>query len=169
MFQSSFKEGDEFAANQEADTPLLYRRQINMKEDFDVVHNTIYFLYTGEITFSLGPNANFSAESKQPQYCDAVDIYELARRLELQDLAGKALEFLKLSCDTTNVVELYLSLPASIHDDLDDIYSRFLQKHSREIRPTIKPDELVNGLEKEDKCEVSRVFRRFVKLIKLTE
>jgi hypothetical protein len=151
VFQTSFREGNQYAA-EAGDSTHLFRRQINMTEHFDVVYATMYFLYTG--TFVSGPHPD-----------NMMDIYELSRRLELDDLAETVLGLLKTTCDPMKVVELFMTLPASMYSELSAMYSDIIREHAPKIRKSNNFRAIPMGLEKEDKSEVLRVFSRFVELV----
>jgi hypothetical protein len=139
-----------------------------MEEDFDLVHNLLYYIYTHEITFSTKTSSGPS-DSGSPKIYDAEDVYILAHRLDLDDLKAKALSFLKLSCITKNITSRVLDKCAAVYDELDAIYTDYFRKNWSEIHETDEFQEYFVDLEENgDVKETNRVFKKFRELIKGT-
>src|SRR5271170_207203 len=81
-----------------------FHRKIVVEEDFDLVHNVLFYIHTNKIRFStnLGEEPDVF-NSNDPKICEAEDIYALSHRWELKDLQAKALKFLKFSCNPRNI------------------------------------------------------------------
>ena len=134
-----------------------------MVEDFDIVHNILYYLYASRITFStstIGPEES-SSESSTPRVCDAEDIYALAHRLELEALQSKALRFLKSTCNERNITSRVLSEFASIYEEVGGVYESFFKENWREVRLTVEYREFFSTVEEiEDLKEIRRIYRK---------
>jgi len=139
------------------------RRRITMEEDFDVVRNILYFIYTNRVTFST---LNIEENDGTPKVCDADDIYGSAHRLDLEDLKVKSLRFLKQTCNRMNITERVFSKFSLLYVEIDKIYSEFFQNHWPEIRETSEFAEYFEHLEVgSDLEETRRIFRRFRELM----
>ena len=167
MFTSFFSEGDAAAAALAAEHPgdCCPRRIIRMEEDFEVVHNVIFYIYTQEIFFST--KSSDSTDSDFPRPCDAEEVYALAHRLELEDLKVKALSFLKLSCNPRNIISRVLGKYASVYDEMGCVYSEYLRKNWTRIRNTAEFEAYFADLaETGDPEEIIRSYDRFRELMK---
>jgi hypothetical protein len=139
------------------------RRRISMMENFDIVYNVLYFVYTNRITFSTIVEENEGT----PKTCDAEDIYALAHRLDLENLKVKALGFLKQTCNCRNITERIFSKFTALYPEVDIVYSQFFQNHWQEICETSEFAKYFRNLEDECDCvETHRNFRRFRELMK---
>jgi hypothetical protein len=170
VFASFFSEGDSAAANQFPSSQESLgslqnpRRKIIMIENFDVVHNILYYLYASRITFSTSTinSEESSRESCTPQVCDAEDIYALAHRLELEALQSKALRFLKSTCNVRNITSRLLSEFASIYDEIGQIYGSFFKENWTEVRSTVEYKDFFSVVEEmEDLKEIQRIHGKF--------
>jgi hypothetical protein len=84
VFNSAFQEGDiavttTNVANISA-TPL--GRHIRVKDDYNLLHSVLYYIYSDCISFSTEP-------SRPDNFCNAEEIYSIADRLLLDDLKEK--------------------------------------------------------------------------------
>jgi hypothetical protein len=139
VFASAFLEGDSVSiAELKSETPLaplrqdgtsLHRKTITITEDFDVVHNILYYIYTNSITFSTVASQEPQSKGNQPNVCDAEDIFALAHRLDLEDLKGKALEFLGRSCTPRNITSRVFSQSASLYDEVGKVYDEYFKRN----------------------------------------
>ena len=171
MFASSFSEGDstvaaKSASSQVSDDTLnqIPRRRILMEDDFDVVHNVLYYIYTNRITFST--SEDLSSKPAMPRNCDAEEIYALAHRLELENLQTKTLRFLKSTCNVRNITTRVLSKFAMLYEDVGKAYEDYFKEHWRQIRGTTKFREYFSAVEeKGDLTEIRRVHKRFRELM----
>ena len=131
-----------------------------MEDDFDVVHNVLYYIYTNSITLSTVTSEDPSAG--MPRRCDAEDIYAVAHRLELENLQIKALRFLKSTCNVRNITARVLSEFAMLYEDVGKIYNDYFIQHWGKIRETTEFNRYFSVVEeKEDLKEIRRVYRRF--------
>ena len=157
LFGSAFAEGDAWAASSSSDTgasnvPLgprnsvVRQRVITMEEDFDVVHNILYYIYTNRIIFSTivpspkdsDPLNEFTitpgcSDTKvgpkvQPRVIDTEDIFALAHRLDLVDLQNLALAFLGKTCDFINITSRVFSHFAAKHEEVAQVYDAYFRK-----------------------------------------
>jgi hypothetical protein len=177
VFASAFLEGDSTIAaisklkSGNPDVSLgqygtsLQRRIITMTEDFDVVHNVLYYIYTNCITFSIVASDEPQPEGNQPNICDAEDIFMLAHRLDLEGLKKKALKFLGRSCTPRNITSRVFSQFASLYDEVDSVYEDYFKDNWAIIQNSAefkKDFSLIE--EKSDPTEIIRIFGRFREL-----
>jgi hypothetical protein len=180
VFASSFSEGDSTAAahanppsqdsNPSAcpnECAIPHRRIINMTDDYDVVHNILYYIYTNRITFStLLPEQTSQTTSGEPRICDAEGIYELAHRLDLASLQSKAVGFLRKSCNIRNITSRVFSEFASIYEEVGVIYDDYFRKHWGGVRETTEFKQYFSDMEQQyDSREVNRIFTKFRQLM----
>lgn len=173
MFASHFSEGDSTldlgaaphtGQSEESTSVRSHRRRINMIDDFDIVHNIIYYIYTNRITLStsISENSKPGSESTLPKVCDAEDIYALAHRLDLESLKEKALGFLKRSCNSRNILHRVLSKFASIYEEVGAVYEDFFRAHWREVRETTEFTSYFAIFDEvNDVVETGRIFKKF--------
>lgn len=174
MFASKFLEGDSATAARLSNSRILggashqvHHRTITMVEDFDVVHNILYYIYTNRITFSnVKTEESDLTESSKPRVCDAEEIYALAHRLELEGLQSKALHFLKSTCDVENIIARVFSQFASLYEEVGKIYEEYFRENWEKIRKTMEFREYFSVLEDTgDLPELRRVLARFRELM----
>lgn len=137
-----------------------------MEDDYDVVHNVLYYIYTNKITFSTVSSEDSSNKPDMPRNCDAEDIYALAHRLELENLQTKALRFLKSTCNVRNITTRVLSTFAMVYEDVGKAYEDYFKEHLGEVRGTTKFREYFSAVEETgDLTEIRRVHKRFRELM----
>jgi hypothetical protein len=173
VFSSSFAEGDSATAAKISALPsdgdhsdYYPRRIIPMEDDFDVVHNILYYLYTNRIFFSSKsqPSPKIFYD---PKICDAEEIYALAHRLELNALRKKALSYLRLSCNPRNITTRVFSAYASVYEEMGDVYREYFRKNWTEIRGTSEFEDYFKELEEiAEREEIVRVNQRYRELMK---
>ena len=151
MFSSPFSEGDVHFAPQNIESRPPNQR-IPMVESFNVVNSILNYIYTNRITFSTV----FQENDGTPNTCDTEDIYELAHRLDLEDLNQKALNFLKKTCNCKNITERVFSKFSSLYEEVDNVYSEFFQEHWLEVPKTSEFAQYFENLE-----VIRRIFRKF--------
>lgn len=174
VFASSFQEGDLTTAGRISGSPDLddaviqvHRRRVVMVEDFDVVHNVLYYMYTNSITFSTTSSQDSDKnENGEPSVGDTEAIYALAHRLDLESLQSKALRFLEMTCTVRNITDRVFGEFASLYEEVGEIYEKYFKKHWVEVRETQEFGEYFSMMEeKEDFAELRRVFRKFRELM----
>jgi hypothetical protein len=165
VFESGFAEGDLAMAASTAPMDRYFpRREITMDDDYDVVHNVLYYLYTNTIRFSTESQ---NTPGPLPPLCDAEDVYALAHRLDLADLKSKTLHFMKLSCTKRNITERSLSSFAALYDQVGAIYDEYFKANWQEVFKTDEFEKYFEELADEgDAKETSRVFKKFRELFK---
>lgn len=146
---------------------ILRRRIIDMTDDFDIVHNVLYYMYTNCITFStvneddLSPN-----ESVVPRICAAEDIFAIAHRLSIKSLQIKALHFLEATCNVRNITCRVLSDFASLYEELWEVYKAYFKENWAEIRCTAEFREYFSTVDEiEDASQIRRIFKAFRELM----
>jgi len=138
-----------------------------MEEDFDVVHNMLYYIYTNSITFSTVSTQDPWRDPKVPRVCDAEDIYALAHRLELETLRLKALHFLRCSCNVGNITARVFRSFASFYEEVGMVYDEYIKDHWQEVALTSEFEEYFWLMDKEtDNMEIRRVFGKYREITK---
>jgi hypothetical protein len=177
VFASSFAEGDAAAAAAAAKLEALQlndkctdyypRRIIPMEDDFDILHNVLYYLYTKKISFSTKGQHSYTLGFNSPKICDAEDIYAIAHRLDLRSLQKKALAFLRWSNNPRNITARVFSKYASVYEEIGAIYNEYFRKNWIEIRDTPEFSDYFTELEEAgDGDEANRVLERYRELMK---
>ena len=165
VFESAFVEGDfavSASAVQASDQACPPRRQIMMDDDFDAVHNVLYYLYTDSVTFDSKSDANRA--SHLPRFCDVEDIYTLAHRLDL-DLQAKVLHFLKLTCTPTNISERVLSSFATLYEEVGLAYDAYFRANWHVVQTTQEFKRFfLDVADGGDVHKTSRVLKKFYEL-----
>jgi hypothetical protein len=135
---------------------------ITTEEDFDVLHNILYYLYTDRITFA---DRNGACPSKNlPRICRAEDIYETANRMMLDNLKLKAFKFLELTCDNYNVTSRVISNFASLHPQVAQLYDNYFMANWKSIQGTDEFKRVFEEVE-DDFDEFKRRHEKFMDLI----
>lgn len=172
VFSSSFSEGDAaFHKKNASKDPYkaeaeICRRRIVMEEDFDVVHNVMFYLYTDTIILSNTPN-DAPESHKLPKVCDTEAIYALAHRLQLETLQTKILQFLEWTCEPSNIGPRALGKFASIYEEVGTIYGDYFKKHWSKFRDMPEFKEYLAKVQRsEDKAEAGRIFNRYRELVR---
>jgi len=197
VFGSAFAEGDAWAASGSNDTdasnvPLgprnrvVRQRVITMEEDFDVVHNILYYIYTNRIILSTivpipkdsDPLNEFTITPRcsdtkvrpkvQPRVIDTEDIFALAHRLDLVDLQNLALGFLGKTCTLENITARVFSHFAAKYDEVAQVYDAYFREawssivllYSKEFKEYFAMMEEENNSE-----EILRIFGKFRELV----
>ena len=176
VFSSSFAEGDSATAAKLCVLPsdsdhfdYYPRRIIPMEDDFDVVHNILYYLYTGKIYFCTESQPSYREMFylNSPKICDAEEIYALAHRLELNTLQMKALSFLRLSCNPRNITTRVFGAYASVYEEMGKVYKDYFRKNSSEIHAMAEFEGYFRELEEiAEREEIVRVNKRYRELMK---
>lgn len=179
VFASSFAEGDSatethskpFSLDSDHSTCLnectiSHQRIIRMTDDFDVVHNILYYIYTNRITFSNVPSEQPQNSNEEPKICDAERIYELAHRLCLESLQSKALGFLQRSCNIRNITSRVFGEFASVYAEAGKIYDDYFRKHWEQVRETGEFKQHFSEMEQQyESKEINQIFTKFRQLM----
>jgi hypothetical protein len=136
----------------------------SITEDFNLMHNILYYIYTDRITF--GTDVDSSIGANLPKLCPAEEIYEAADRMLLNELKQKALNFLELTCTIKNITSRVMSEFAHLHSDVAAVYDDYFRKNWCEIQETAEFAKSLIGLDDTD--EVLRRSKKFLKLMKGT-
>jgi len=133
-------------------------------EDYDLLHNILYYLYTDHITF--GTNFGKVPSSGLPSIYPAEEIYTTAELMFLQPLKEKALRFLKDSCTVDNIISRLMSKFAEVHPEPAKIYEEFFRKNWDVIKVGDEYNGLFKNLKEESFDDAVRTIIRFRNLIK---
>jgi hypothetical protein len=170
VFESLFAEGKPTIhdapndADQKADgSSQNHKRPIDSEDDFDLLHNILYYIYTDRITF--GTNLKATHGTTHPKLCSAEDIYMTADRMFLIELKNKALNFLKLSCTTDNIATRVMSKFSELHQEVHESYAECFRKDWDRLKGRKEFDRLFDVVN-DDLDEVLRINSRFRELMK---
>jgi hypothetical protein len=165
VFSSAFLEGDSTVADSLVSLgqngTSLHRRTITMTEDFDVVHNVLYYIYTNRITFSTIASPEPQSKGGQPNVCDGEEVFALAHRLDLEDLKKKALEFLGRSCTLRNITSRVFNQSACLYDEVAKVYDEYFKRNWATIRNSAEFKNHMSLMEESDPAEMLRIFKRY--------
>ena len=136
MFNSSFAEGESNNAEIGFSTEdnSLRRTRVQVEDDFDLLHNILYYLHTDQISFGTDLTYEQPIITHLPRLCAAEDIYAMADRLLLEGLKRKAFDFLKLTCTVENITSRTFSKFAMLYKEVGDMYSVYYREHWRQVR-----------------------------------
>jgi hypothetical protein len=132
-----------------------------MPEEFDVLHNILYYLYTGIIVFDTSPEG-FDPSEHAPRAVDAHAIYAAADRFLLTGLKQKVFEFLQESCTVENITLRVFGDCARIHDQVTEFYNHFFIEHLGTVVTTFDYKNFfqeVEGWSAKRRAEVNTQFR----------
>jgi len=158
VFSSGFIEGQVSARN---GTGSGGRHVIAMPEEFDVLHNILYYLYTGMIVFDTSPET-FEPSDNAPRAVDVHAIYSAADRFLLTDLRERAFDFLRNTCTVENITRRVFGDCASIHDEVTRFYNSFFIQHLGSVVATFDYKNFfqeVEGWSAKRRAEVNTKFR----------
>lgn len=133
-------------------------------DDFELLHNILYYLYTDHITFGI--EVDIIPSPHLPKICDVEDIYMAADRMFLEELKQKALHFLELSCTPGNITSRVMSKFAKLHEEIATIYGEYFRKNWSRIKGTIEFNQFFKNLNDKDINEILRVYTKFQELMK---
>ena len=137
-----------------------------MEEDFNVVHNVLYYIYTNRIKLSTVHSVDSKPENRAPKVCDAEDVYALAHRLDLMDLKTTVLGFLSRSCNPRNITSRVFSRFAYLYDEAGQVYDRYFKNVWRQIRKSKEFKEFFVATEEGNNSkEIIRIFQKFRELV----
>jgi hypothetical protein len=166
VFNSQFIEGYQDKSGDMHDDTTIYRRIVNIKEDFRTFFQILYYIYTGSIEFDTHPSTSPSQHNEEEYQfpLDATTIYAAADRYLLADLKSKAFEFLESTCDVKNITGRVFGDTAELYLEIDEMYSAFFIAHSAEIIKTVEYEKFCEELEALDdedrKLEVNSKLRQ---------
>ena len=166
MLNSLFREGSSHLDDTQSDIlqarGLPNQSRINAEDSYELLHTILYYIYTDRIAF--GTNLEASLPPPFPKLCSAEDVYMAADRMLLSELKYRALEFLKLSCTTGNIVTRVLSKFAELHEEVSESYAGYFRKHWDLVKGTENFSQCFSGDDELD--EVLRINSRFRELMK---
>ena len=179
MFESAFAEGDgatrsTHPASSECDDSVLKgsrtdphylrRRILPTEESFEMLHNILYYLYSGRVFFRTDPEV--IGPPGIPVYCDAEDIFAIAHRFVRPELKTKAIAFFSKTCDVENIVERVFSDFGLIYDEIAEVYGRYFLCNWIHIRKRKELDSYFEELENNNSPRLIKVSKRFRELMK---
>jgi len=163
VLKSGFSEGDsrETFEPMEPGNETLHRTRVKVEDDYDLLHNILFYLHTDIISFA----SDLAKEQEEgfPKLCPAEDIYEIADRLLLTDLKTKAFNFLRQTCTVGNITERRFGKLAWLHKDLGDMYGEFYRNNWAEIRKSGENEEFFEmkgaGADREELVDLFHKYR----------
>lgn len=162
VFTSQFREGEEII-NVDSNTPE--RRIIKVSEDFDILHNILYYLYTSRIIFDGDPFNSPGYCEKMPKLLEPGVIYSAADRYLLTDLKKKALSFFQTTINVKNITSRVFDQELSLHSEMDTLCTAFFKSRVEDIMATTEYDAFFVELENtslERRAWVNAKFRDLV-------
>jgi hypothetical protein len=177
VFQSGFSEGKTINSNSatsegcEEHAGFLERRRIiKVVDDYDTLHNILYFLYTGIIVFDTDPNnSQYTRFPRAKTPCRTMDVemlHSAADRFLLTDLKKMTSDFLKSTCTLENITSRVFGESAGLFPDLDQSYSAYFKANLAEVMETkdfkIFFDELENSSDISLRKKINSTFRALV-------
>jgi hypothetical protein len=170
VFSSTFSEGDaNFSiegseSTQQLGSDLrLPRRRIRMVEDYDTVHNILYYICCDRITLS---SIQIEPKEGEPRICHVELIYELAHRLDLDLLQAKVLHFLDKTCTPENITSRVFGRWAGLYTKVEAVYDRYFKTHWKLVCTTRQYVRYFEKLEEEgDIAEMAGIFWKFRELM----
>lgn len=164
MFKSSFAEGDlnngVLASNPEDHS--LRRTHVQVDDDFDLLHNVLYYLHTDHISFATDLVYEQPKAAHLPKLCAAEDIYAMADRLLLDELKIKAFNFLKLTCSVENITSRTMSKFSMLYKEVGDMYAAYYREKWKQVRTASAHQEFFTESELEcDIKEIIALLRRY--------
>jgi hypothetical protein len=169
VFSSGFSEGNSTTPitreQAEDDTYMGRRRIVRIHEDYDVLYDILYYIYTGIICFQTDPQ---TIRIPSGNYCflDGPTIYAAADRFLLTDLKQICLGFLDRSCDINNITSRVFSRTAMLYPEVDEIYSCYFKVNFKEVMETTEFKGFFDNLEKSEdsdmRAEINEKFRRLI-------
>ena len=133
-------------------------------EDYDLLHNILYYLYTDHITFST--RVDISLPSILPKLCPVEDIYMVADRMLLGELKQKAFKFLELSCTPDNITSRLMSKFAELHDEVATVYQTYFRQNWDRIKNTEEFEQTFVELKDVEPQESWRIHAKFREMMK---
>src|SRR5277367_2893512 len=138
--------------------------QKKTNEDFNLLHNILYYLYTDHITFAT--HIDTVLQSDLPKPCPVEDIYIAADRMLLGELKQKALQFLEVSCTIDNITSRLVSSFSGLHEEVATVFGAYFRKNWDRIKNRAEFEQLFTELQDADFGEVLRVNAKFRELMK---
>lgn len=163
MFKSLFAEGrsDTVDIPSESRNDFLHRTCVQVEDDFDVLHNILYYLHTDQITF--GTDLTYEPPEKHnPRLCAAEDIYAMADRLLLDELKSKAFNFLKFTCSVENIAARTFSKFSTLYKEIGDIYAAYFRENWKQVKSSKGYEEFFEAMETEaDSDNLAKLLKRY--------
>jgi hypothetical protein len=163
VFKSSFAEGDSNGVgvppNSEDDS--FRRTRVQVDDDFDLLHNILYYLHTDQISF--GTDLTFEPSEKHlPKLCAAEDIYAMADRLLLDELQSKAFDFLESTCTVENITARAFSKFAMLYKEIEEMYETYFLENWEDVKNSKAHEEFFAEKESEaDINDFTKLFKRY--------
>ena len=134
MFASSFAEGDSTisqATHAKSLQDYFPRRRIKLAEHGSVVSTVLNYIYTEKVSFSIYSDIALTEDYQcgQPNVCKVEAVYALAHLWGVDELANKALGFLKQTCNDENIGKRAFESLANLYEDVGEAYNSYLRAH----------------------------------------
>lgn len=140
----------------------LRRTHIEVDDDFDLLHNVLYYLHTNQISFGTDLTDEQPRAAHLPKLCPAEDIYAMADRLLVDDLKKKAFDFLKLTCSAENITARTMSKFARLYKEVGDMYATYYRENWEQVRSASAHEEFFTEIELEgDIKELIGILKRY--------
>jgi hypothetical protein len=162
VFESSFAEGRSNNADVPPDSEdrTIHRTHIKVEDDFDLLHNVLYYLYTDQISFATDLTYE-PPEKHLPKLSPAEDIYAMADRLLLDELKAKAFDFLDRTCTVENITARIFSKFSMLYKEIGDIYVTYFCNNWEQVKTAKAYEEFFVEKEEADTNDFIEFFRRY--------
>jgi hypothetical protein len=141
-------------------------------DGFELLHNILYYLYTGTIILQSTTNLEValtefhlsSIPTCLPTIRSAEDIYSAAKFYRVNDLEEKAFDFLDQSCDIENITGRVFGKFCNQHTEVDEIWSKYFKDNLDEILETESYEQYFTRVKGDSKEEIAAnaKFRKLV-------
>ena len=136
---------------------------------FDILHNIIFYLYTGEISLASDVSEKRWQASNPaiPNLCSAEEIFLIATAFRLDDLSAMASGFLRTTCTVGNITSRIFSTYARTSSALREMYQEFFLENWDEVKRHRSHEDYFK--EKVNSChdveELKKLFEQYRLLI----
>jgi hypothetical protein len=140
------------------------RRQVTIRDDYDLFQIVLFYLYTGTVQFTTSPEI-CSEENDIPTTADIGGVYAIAHRLMLDDLSAKAAIFLGDTSTVGNITARAFGKFAATYQAVEKVYDEYLLGHWQQIIGGAEFEEFFRDAE-DDQEEFVRVNAKLRAMIR---
>ena len=148
-------------------------KAIELEEDglsFDILHNIIFYLYTGEISLvsDVSEKRWQVPDPTIPNLCSAEEIFLSATAFGLDDLSATTSGFLRATCTVGNITSRIFGMYAQMSSALREMYQEFFLKNWDKVKRHRSHEDYFK--EKVNSChdieELKELFEQYRLLIR---
>jgi hypothetical protein len=143
---------------------LRTRRQVTIKDDYELFQIILYYLYTGTVQFTTSLEI-CSEENEIPTTTDVEGVYAITHRLMLDDLSTKAAKFLGKTCTIRNITSRAFSHFAVTYEAIEKVYDAYILEHWQDVVGGTEFEEFFRDVEDnpEEFVRVSTKLRALIR------